>query len=65
LKNGLEDFRTDKEKEALYLFLAMYVQKVQSDSNIKREFKSNPGMSFIDMITPSVIVYVISVVKNS
>ena len=58
LKDGLQDFESDNEKEVLYMFLAKYVRKTHSDSEIKRELKSNEGMSFIDLITPSDIAFV-------
>ena len=35
LKNGLQDFGCNKEKEVLYMFLATYVRKTHSDSEIK------------------------------
>ena len=48
LKDGLQDFESDNEKEVLYMFLVKYVRKTHSDSEIKRELKSNEGMSFLD-----------------
>jgi hypothetical protein len=65
LKNGLRDFGGDKEKEVVYMFLVKYVRKTHSDSEIKRQLKSNEGMSFVDLITPSDIAFVISVIKNA
>jgi len=47
------------------MFLAKYVRKMHSDSEIKRELKNNKGMSFLDLITPSDIAFVICVVKNA
>ncbi len=49
----------------LYSFLAKYIQKLHSDSAIKNELKNNEGLSFIDIITPSNIAFVLSVIKNS
>ncbi len=65
LKNGLQDFRCDKDKEEMFMFLAQYVRKTHSDSEIKRELKSNEGMSVVDLITPSDIAFVIRVIKNA
>ena len=48
----------------MYKYFARYVMKVYSDSDIKTALKNNEGLSFIDKITPSDIVFVISVVKN-
>ncbi len=61
----MTDFQSTQEKEILYLFLAKYVQKVHSDSAIKSELKHNEGLLFIDIITPSNIAFVISVIENS
>jgi hypothetical protein len=57
LKNGIQNFEGENEKEVLYMFLAKYVRKTHSDSEIKRELKSNEGMSFLDLITPSDIAF--------
>jgi hypothetical protein len=65
LKNGLRDFGGEQEKEWLYMFLAKYVRKTHLDSEIKRQLKSNEGMSFLDFITPIDIAFVISVIKNA
>ncbi len=48
LKNGVQDFEGENEKELLYMFLAKYVRKTHSDSEIKQELKNNEGMSFLD-----------------
>jgi hypothetical protein len=47
------------------MFLAKYVRKTHADCEIKRELKNNEGMSFLDLITPSDIAFVICVVKNA
>jgi hypothetical protein len=47
------------------MFLGKYVRKTHSDSEIKQELKSNEGMSFLDLITPSDIAFVICIVKNA
>ena len=65
LRHGVQEFETDNEKEILYMFLAKYVRKTHADSEIKRELKNNEGMSFLDLITPSDIAFVICVVKNA
>ena len=65
MKQGLADFPTSSDKDVVYSFLAKYVRKTHSDCEIKRELKNNEGMSFVDMITPSDIAFVISIIKNS
>ncbi len=47
------------------MFLAKYVRKMHSDSEIKRELKNNKGMSLLDLITPIDIAFVICMVKNA
>ncbi len=49
----------------MYSFFAKYVQKAHSDSTIKSELRQKKGLSFVDIITPSNIAFVISVIKNS
>ncbi len=48
----------------MYKFFARYLRKVYSDSDIKTDLKNNEGLSLIDKITPSDIVFLISVLKN-
>ncbi len=48
----------------MYKFFARYARKVYSDSDIKTDLKNNEGLSFVDKITPSDIVFAISVLKN-
>ncbi len=53
-----------QDKEILYWFFARYVRKAHSDSAIKKELRNNEGLSFVDIISPSNIAFVISVIKN-
>ncbi len=46
------------------MFFARYVQKAQSNGAIKSELRNNEGLSFTDIISPSNIAFVISVIKN-
>jgi hypothetical protein len=48
----------------VYKFFARYVRKVYSDSDIKTDLKNNEGLSFVDRINPSEILFVIRVLKN-
>ncbi len=65
LKNGITNYPSPEEKEILYMFFARYVQKAHSDDAIKSELRNNEGLLFIDIISPSDIGFVISVIKNS
>jgi hypothetical protein len=51
-------------REEFYHFIAHYVRKVFPDSKIAQQLRSSPGSSFLDMITPSDIAYVLTIVKN-
>ncbi len=48
----------------MYEFFARYMRKVYSESDIKTDLKNNKGLSFVDKIAPSDIMFVISVLKN-
>ncbi len=64
LKNEINDYPSSQDKKILYGFFARYVRKVHSDSAIKNELRNNKGLSFVDIISPSNIAFVISVIKN-
>jgi hypothetical protein len=64
LMNELDNFASSHDRRVLYEFLAQYVRKVHPDTEITKDLRNNEGMSFIDRITPSDIVFVISVLKN-
>ncbi len=46
------------------MIFARYVQKAHSNGAIKSELRNNEGLSFIDIISPSDVEFVISVIKN-
>jgi hypothetical protein len=55
--------RAEKRNE-LYKFITLYVWKVYSDTLITRELHHMAGCSFLDLIRPGDIAYVIALVKN-
>ena len=55
--------RAEKRNE-LYKFITLYVQKVYNDTLITRELHHMTGCSFLDLIRPGDIAYVIALVKN-
>jgi hypothetical protein len=65
LKNGINNYPLSQDKEILYGFFARYVRKAHSDSAIKNQLRNNEGLSFVNIISPSNIVFVINVIKNS
>ena len=55
----------DLEDDGLYDFFARYVRRVHSDDFTKKTLFKNPQTSFVDIIGPSDIAYIISIIKNS
>ena len=51
--------------DGIFDFLARYVRKVHTDEFIRKGLRLTPGMSFLDVIGPNDIAYVIALVKNS
>jgi hypothetical protein len=49
----------------IYDFFVRYVQKLHSDKYIKSTLKSNRGQRFLELIGPSDVAYVITLLKNS
>ena len=65
LVKGVEDIIMDAEaRERLYDFIARYVRKVCPDSIIMKDLRAMPGYTFLDLIRPSDVAYVISLLKN-
>ncbi len=64
LIKGMKNYMNSMAQVYLYEFIAIYVRKVHPDSIITRDLSENVWVSFINMITPSVIAYVICLVKN-
>ncbi len=61
----MEEFMIDAgDRELLYDFIARYVWKVFADTLITKALHLSPRYSFLDVIWPSDIAYVISRVKN-
>ena len=55
----------DLEDDGVYDFFARYVRRVHSDDFIRKTLLKNPQTSFVDIIGPSDISYIISIIKNS
>jgi hypothetical protein len=49
----------------IFNLIARYVQKVHADEHIRRAIHCSAGRSFLDVIGPSDISYIISMIKNS
>jgi hypothetical protein len=60
--------KNNVDKAALYPiydFFVRYVRKLHSDKYIKSTLKNNRGQSFLELIGPSDVAYVITLLKNS
>jgi hypothetical protein len=55
----------DLTKDGVYDFLGRYVQQVHSNQFIRMALKVTPQASYVDIIGPSDIAYVIAIIKNS
>ncbi len=64
IRNWLDHYASSSDKVDLYKFLARYVRKVYPDTDIKKDLRNNEGFLFLDKITPSDIVFGISILKN-
>ncbi len=64
LTEGMKNYMNSMARVYFYKFIARYVSKFHPDSIIMWDLSENVGVSFIDMITPSDIAYVICLVKN-
>ncbi len=63
LKNGIRDYMMRaEERNELYKFIVLYVQKVYSDTLITTELHCMAGCSFLDLIRPGDIAYVIALI---
>ena len=49
----------------IFNLIARYVRKVHSDEHIRKVILYNAGRSFLDIIGPSDIAYIVSIIKNS
>jgi hypothetical protein len=49
----------------IFNLIARYVWKVHSDEHICKVIRYSAGRSFLDVIGPSDIAYIISIIKNS
>ncbi len=46
-------------------FLRRYVRKTRTNDLISKKLRASPGRSYLDVIQPSDIAYVIALMKNS
>jgi hypothetical protein len=51
--------------DQIFNLIARYVRKVYSDEHIHKVIHYNAGRSFLNIIGPSDITYIVSIIKNS
>ncbi len=51
--------------DQIFNLITRYVRKVHADEHIRRAIRYSAGRSFLDVIGPSDIAYIISMLKNS
>jgi hypothetical protein len=51
--------------DQIFDLIARYVRKVYSDEHIHRAIQYSDGRSFLNVIGPSDIAYIVSMIKNS
>ena len=64
LSNGVMHWHKNKKMDDLMDFLACYVCNVHADHYFRKLLLNLPGATYLDVITPSDIAYIISVIKN-
>ena len=65
LSNRVMHWHKNKKMDNLMNFLARYVRSVHADCYFRKVLLNHPGGTYLDVITPSDIAYVISVIKKS
>jgi hypothetical protein len=51
--------------DQIFNLISRYVRKVHSDEHIRKVIRYNAGRSFLNIIGPSDIAHIISIIKNS
>ena len=64
LQEGIEKFIKDGSLHRVYEFFCHYVRRLYSDAWLTKKLKKYPERSFFQILTPSDIAYIISLVKN-
>jgi hypothetical protein len=64
-KSAVMHWLKNKKMDELMDFLSCYVRNVHADRYFRKLLLNNLGCTYLDIITPSDIAYIISVIKNS
>jgi hypothetical protein len=64
MKKEDDDEERSEEFVRIYEFFTRYVRRIHPDTHWKRAMKMNPNTVWFQLITPSNIAFVISLMKN-
>jgi hypothetical protein len=62
---GAEPYIKESRLHELFDFLGRYICKAHTDDIVLRCLKASPGISYLDVIMPGDIDYVIALMKNA
>ena len=60
--DGVKTIIKEKNTPDLFDFLGRYVRKTHTDDLISKTLRGSPGISYLDVIRPSDIAYVIALI---
>ena len=63
--DGVKTIIKEDNTPDLFDFLGRYVRKTHTDDLILKKLRASPGISYLDVIRPSDIAYVIALMKNA
>jgi hypothetical protein len=64
-QTGIQRFVDENTFDELFQFIALYLRRLYSNAHLQRSMKRFVNRSFLEMITPSDITYVLAFIKNS
>ena len=64
LSKGVDEYFDVGNESAVFEFVCTYVRRIASDASWRKKMKMYPGTPVFNMITPSDIAYVLSIIKN-
>ncbi len=62
---GIQRFTEEETLDELFQFIALYIQRLYSDAHLQKNMERFVNKTFLEMITPSDIAYVLVLIKNS
>jgi hypothetical protein len=63
--DGVQTIIKEENTPDLFDFIGRYVCKTHTDDLISKKLRASPGTSYLDVIRPSDIAYVIALMKNA